>query len=80
MKPRRTILCKRCLQQLHLPIPIHGALSIPFRIFGLRPSRMNPNLSNGALTRRLTGRHAFGAKVPEVCRGDRWRRRAQNLY
>jgi adenylate cyclase len=46
MKPSRTILCKGCLQQLHLPIPIHGPLSIPFRIFGLRPSRMNPNLCN----------------------------------
>jgi adenylate cyclase len=46
MNPRRTILCKGCLQQLHLPIPIHGPLSIPLRIFGLRPSRMNPNLCN----------------------------------
>src|SRR6476660_8248392 len=46
MKLRRTIVCKGCLQQLHLPIPIHGALSIPFRIFGPRPSRMNPNLCN----------------------------------
>ena len=46
MNMRRTILCKGCLQQLHLPIPIHGPLSIPLRIFGLRPSRMNPNLCN----------------------------------
>ncbi|HEY5891646.1 MAG TPA: hypothetical protein VIT91_00315, partial [Chthoniobacterales bacterium] len=46
MKPIRTTLCKGCLQQLHLPIPIHGPFSIPFRIFGLRPSRMNPNLCN----------------------------------
>ena len=44
MTPRRTVLCKGCLQQMHLPVPIHGPLSIPFRIFGLRPSRMNPNL------------------------------------
>lgn len=46
MKPSRSILCKGCLQQLHLPIAIHGPLSIPFRIVGLRPSRMNPNLCN----------------------------------
>ena len=46
MKPRRAIFCKGCLQQLHLPIPIHGPLSIPLRIVGLRPSRMNPNMCN----------------------------------
>jgi adenylate cyclase len=46
MKPSRSILCKGCLQQLHLPMAIHGPLSIPFRIVGLRPSRMNPNLCN----------------------------------
>ena len=46
MKPKRAIFCKGCLQQLHLPIPIHGPLSIPLRIVGLRPSRMNPNMCN----------------------------------
>ena len=46
MKPRRAIFCKGCLQQLHLPIPIHGPLSIPLRIVGLRRSRMNPNMCN----------------------------------
>ena len=46
MKPRRAIFCKGCLQQIHLPIPIHGPLSIPLRIVGLRPSRMNPNMCN----------------------------------
>jgi hypothetical protein len=46
MKPSRSTLCKGCLQQLHLPMAIHGPLSIPFRIVGLRPSRMNPNLCN----------------------------------
>lgn len=45
-RPTRSVFCKGCLQQLHLPIPIHGPLSVPFRIFGLRPSRMNPNLCN----------------------------------
>ena len=28
---------------MHVPVPLHGALSIPFRLFGIRPSRMNPN-------------------------------------
>ena len=46
MTPRRSTLCKGCMQQLHLPIAIHGPFSIPFRILGLRPSRMNPNLCN----------------------------------
>src|SRR3954468_13225085 len=46
MKPSRSILCKGCLQHIHLPTVIHGPLSIPFRIVGVRPSRMNPNLCN----------------------------------
>jgi adenylate cyclase len=28
---------------MHLPVVLRGPLSIPFRIVGLRPSRMNPN-------------------------------------
>ena len=32
-----------CWQQLHLPVPLRGVLSVPFRAFGIRPSRMNPN-------------------------------------
>ena len=27
-----------------MPIPLRGPLSAPFRAFGIRPSRMNPNL------------------------------------
>ena len=27
-----------------MPIPLRGPLSVPFRAFGIRPSRMNPNL------------------------------------
>ena len=26
-----------------VPIPLHGVMSLPFRAFGIRPSRMNPN-------------------------------------
>lgn len=28
---------------MHLPVPLRGVLSVPFRAFGVRPSRMNPN-------------------------------------
>lgn len=29
---------------MHVPIPIRGPLSIPFRMFGIKSSRMNPNI------------------------------------
>src|SRR5881392_1552824 len=35
--------CKGCWEQMHLPVPLRGVLSAPFRAFGVRPSRMNPN-------------------------------------
>jgi len=28
---------------MHVPVPLHGMFSVPFRLFGIRPSRMNPN-------------------------------------
>jgi adenylate cyclase len=37
-------ICKGCWQQKHMPIPLRGVLSAPFRAVGIRPSRMNPNL------------------------------------
>jgi class 3 adenylate cyclase len=36
-------ICKGCWQQMHVPIPLRGVLSLPFRVFGIKPSRMNPN-------------------------------------
>jgi adenylate cyclase len=36
-------ICKGCWQQMHLPVPLRGPASVPFRAFGIRPSRMNPN-------------------------------------
>ncbi len=36
-------VCKGCWQQMHLPVPLRGIASAPFRAFGVRPSRMNPN-------------------------------------
>jgi adenylate cyclase len=35
--------CMGCWEQMHLPVPLQGVLSAPFRAFGIRPSRMNPN-------------------------------------
>jgi len=41
--PHHAKICKGCWQQMHVPVPLHGVLSMPFRLFGIRPSRMNPN-------------------------------------
>jgi adenylate cyclase len=35
--------CLGCMQNLHLPIVLRGPFSVPFRLFGVRPSKMNPN-------------------------------------
>src|SRR6476661_102695 len=43
MTSQQSRICKGCWQQMHLPVPLHGVLSVPFRAFGIRPSRMNPN-------------------------------------
>ena len=32
-----------CWEQMHVPVPLRGVISAPFRAFGVRPSRMNPN-------------------------------------
>jgi class 3 adenylate cyclase len=44
MTLRRAKICKGCWEQMRLPVPLRGALSVPLRAFGIRPSRMNPNL------------------------------------
>lgn len=44
MTPEPASLCLGCWQNLHIPIPLRGAFSAPFRVFGVRPSRMNPNM------------------------------------
>jgi class 3 adenylate cyclase len=43
MTTHQARICMGCWQQLHLPVPLRGVLSLPFRAFGIRPSRMNPN-------------------------------------
>jgi adenylate cyclase len=37
-------ICKGCWVQMHVPVPLRGLASVPFRLFGIRPSRMNPDL------------------------------------
>jgi adenylate cyclase len=44
MTPEPASVCLGCWQNLRLPIPLRGPISAPFRMFGIRPSRMNPNL------------------------------------
>jgi adenylate cyclase len=43
MTPEPASICLGCWQNLHLPIPLRGPFSVPFRLFGVKPSRMNPN-------------------------------------
>ena len=40
---QHSLICKGCWEQMHVPVPIRGVASAPFRAFGIRPSRMNPN-------------------------------------
>jgi adenylate cyclase len=40
---QHSTICKGCWQNLHLPVVLRGPLAIPFRVVGLKPSRMNPN-------------------------------------
>jgi adenylate cyclase len=39
-----TYICLGCWDQMHMPIPLAGALSLPFRAFGVTRSKMNPNI------------------------------------
>lgn len=43
MTVHRSKICKGCWQQMHVPVPLRGVASMPFRLFGIRPSKMNPN-------------------------------------
>ena len=43
MPQQRSRLCKGCWQNFRIPVPLHGVASVPFRVLGIRPSRMNPN-------------------------------------
>ena len=37
-------ICRGCWEQMRVPIVLRGALAAPYRLFGVRPSRMNPNI------------------------------------
>jgi adenylate cyclase len=39
-----TLICRGCWDQMRAPIPIRGPLALPFRIFGITRSKMNPNI------------------------------------
>src|SRR5918995_3099190 len=43
MSPPQAKICRGCWEQMRVPVPLRGPASIPFRVFGIRPSRMNPN-------------------------------------
>ena len=43
MAVRLATICKGCWGQMRMPVPLRGIASAPFRAFGIRPSRMNPN-------------------------------------
>lgn len=38
------MLCKGCWSRFRLPVPIRGPMSLPFKMVGVRVSRMSPNL------------------------------------
>lgn len=44
MAATQALICKGCWQNMRVPIALRGPLSVPFRVVGLKPSRMNPNL------------------------------------
>lgn len=41
---KSAFICLGCWDQMHMPIPIRGALAVPFRAFGITRSKMNPNI------------------------------------
>ena len=43
MTPEPAFLCLGCWQNLHVPVVLRGPLSAPFRLVGVKPSKMNPN-------------------------------------
>jgi adenylate cyclase len=43
-KAGSTNICRGCWDQMHMPIPIRGPLSLPLRAFGITRSKMNPDI------------------------------------
>ncbi len=44
MATTQSTICISCWQNMRVPIALRGPLSIPFRVVGIKSSRMNPNL------------------------------------
>lgn len=42
--PSHARICRGCWDQMSVPIPIRGPLAVPFRVFGITRSKMNPNI------------------------------------
>jgi class 3 adenylate cyclase len=60
----KAIFCKGCWIQWHGIIPIRGLLSMPFRLFGIKPSEMNPNICNLCETQFTKIKHAKQITYP----------------
>lgn len=41
---KKTTICQGCWEQMHVPIAIRGPFSILYKPFGIKKSRMHPNL------------------------------------
>lgn len=41
---KKTMICRGCWEQMHVPIPIRGPFSYLVKPFGIRKSQMHPNL------------------------------------
>ena len=67
MAPERSAVCKGCWTQMHVPIPIRGVLSLPFRLAGVRISRMNPNLCTLCETKFQSVKKAQQVTVNATC-------------
>jgi len=61
---KMSTICKGCWCQKHMLMPIHGPLSVPFKLVGVRPSRMNPNICNMCETNFRKVRKAKRIVVP----------------
>jgi adenylate cyclase len=44
METSRATLCKGCWSRFRMPIPIRGPMALPFKLVGVKASRMSPNL------------------------------------
>jgi adenylate cyclase len=64
MTAATTRICKGCWQQMHVPIFIRGPLSFPFRMAGIKISRMNPNLCTICETMFTKVKHRKQIVVP----------------